>query len=304
MPWLYSFEAVMRHKSVTHAADELRLTQGAVSQHIRKLEGHLGTLLFSRKGGQLQPYPQALEYWCQVSKLLEGLEEATTQVAVKDAVRGALHISVPTTFGTHWLMPRLPRFVQAFPNIQLHMLNRDPNYPDGTDRVDVVLTFVSDKYRQEHDVEIFQEYLVPVCTPAYAAGRLPVNEAKDLCGWTLLHIDERFEQTSALWLKQAAGYAHPERLPGLRFERQSFALQAAMKNMGVAFIPEIYVENELKTQELIKPIDLGVWSPYILLARVPRYRAENARALAFREWLKKELVRYKSLFYYPEQEIK
>lgn len=294
--WLYTFDAVMRHKNMTRAADELLLTQGAVSQHIRKLEAHLGTLLFSRKGSYLKPYPQAITYWLQIAKLLEALEEATTQVIVKDRIRGALHVSVPTTFGVHWLMPRLPKFIETFPNIQLHILNRDPNYPEANDRIDVVLTFLADSYRQEYDMDLLQEYLIPVCTPDYAAKYHPINAANELLNWTLIHVDERFDPSSLLWLKKATGCKSTEPLSGLRFERQSFAIQAAKLGLGVAFIPEIYVVNELKQHELIKPINLGVWSPYVLVSRIPRHRAENARALAFREWLHQELTMHNSLF--------
>ena len=294
--WLSSFDAVMRHRNMTRAAEELHLTQGAVSQHIRKLEAFLDTPLFIRQGQQLQPSAQADAYGERVAELLEELEEATLQVTESDSMRGSLTVSVPTSFGSLWLMPRLADFTNAYPEVQLHLLNRDPNYPDSADRIDIALQFMAIESSDTVPDHVFYEYLVPICSPDYAARHPCPKVPEDLCSWQLLHMDERFNQSSQNWLQQVAQVVASTELPGLRFERQSFAIQAACNGLGVAFVPEAYVERELQTGQLIKPLDIGVWSREVLVAKLPRYRVQNARSQAFKQWLLQESEPQRNLF--------
>ena len=288
LQWLISFEAVMRHRSMTHAAKELSLTQGAVSQHIQKLESFLDTPVFTRDGHQLTPSEEAVSYSYQVAELLEGLEEATLQLMECETLRGSLTVSVPTSFGSLWLMPRLGRFTEAYPDIQLHILNRDPNDRVATDRIDIAFQYAAQDTAKETLTPVFYEYLVPVCAPAYAARHIAIESPQELCQWRLLHLDERYDQSSQKWLSQVAGVERPEALPGLRFERQVFAILAACDGLGVAFVPEAYVEKELESGQLVKPIDCGVWAREALMASIPRYRVQNVRSQIFMEWLLRE----------------
>lgn len=278
----------MRHRSMTHAARELHLTQGAVSQHVQKLESFVGSALFTREGHQLIPSEEAIAYGALVAELLGGLEEATVQLMDRETLCGSLTVSVPTSFGSLWLMPRLGSFTEAYPDIQLRVLNRDPGDRETTDRIDVVLQFSEQTAANDTVTPLCHEYVVPICTPAFAARHAPITAPQELCDWHMLHLDERSDSSSRNWLCQAAGVENPETLPGLRFERQVFAIQAACDSLGVAFVPEAYVERELRVGQLVKPFDHGVWSTEALVARTPHYRVQNVRSQVFLEWLLRE----------------
>jgi len=285
LSWLRSFEAVIRHKNVTKAAHELNLTQGAISQHIRKLESLLETPLFVREGKSMTPSRAGMLYSQQIASLLEMLDEATNQVSSSEMLKGALTISVPTSFGIHWLIPRLPNFRQQYPDIQLHILNRDVNFTDNADRIDLSIEFLPVDIDKKNSQLFFYEDIIPICSPAYAKTQPKIERAEDLLKWDLLLMDERFDHTSQCWWEKHLNLRTTEKLSGYRFERHAFVIEAAIAGMGVGLVPKALVEDEIVAGRLTRPLPLSCYADEALAVVIPHYQIENFRCRIFKDWL-------------------
>ena len=285
---LESFEAVLRLGSLTHAAEELHLTQGAVSQHIRKLEQFLGVPLFNRDRKQLRPSAAATDYGRKIRILLDEANQASQLLMKDEPLAGELRVSAHSTFTARWLLPRLPDFVATHPNIQLHLLNRDPGHDYGNEVLDWLFSY---EYPKDIDSKriygLFCERITPICTPEFFDTQITSKgmpqQAGDLQHWPLLHHVSDDSCTDR-WLK-AAGVENPRRLPGLRFERQTFAIEAAAQSLGLTFAPQQYVEGLLHNGQLVRPFNFSVEEPFSLCLKEPQYRLRNTRAEAFKNWL-------------------
>jgi LysR family transcriptional regulator, glycine cleavage system transcriptional activator len=284
---LESFEATVRLGSLTRAAEELHLTQGAVSQHIRKLEQFLEQPLFRREGQRLLANNAAQTYCEQIRGILNNAEEATNTLATRDSLSGLLTVSAPTTFTACWLMPRLASFTGLYPGIQIHLLNRDPEASKDNDLIDLMLEYRAADSSSSSSISLFRETIVPVCSPDYMKTHAAPSTPEDLLNWNLLHQTHTPGGASATWLQQI-GIADPTSMAGFRFDRQVFAIRAAEDGLGVTFVPEIFVREQLQAGTLIKPIDHPVESVVEFMLTLPNYKFPTSRSETFKTWLLRE----------------
>ncbi len=282
---LRAFEAAGRHGSFTAAATELNVTQTAVSRMVRLLEQRLGFALFRR-------HANALELTAQGQALLSGMTDAFDSIArLAEQVSGmgagpVLTVGVGPTLAVNWLIPRLTRFYQAHPQIEVRMATGGAT---RTVRDDWTCTIRRDAspwpgYIAE---ELFPSRLVPVCVPALATElRNPASLRKA----TLIivpHLASDWDR----WF-DAAGIRTSIRLgTEVFFDNNAMAMQAVLDGVGVAIAQPLYVTEALKSGRLVAPF------PIIATKREGWYfeyrpsRAEEPALLAFRQWLHDEAKR-------------
>ena len=185
---LHTFEAVARHRSFTLAADELCLTQSAVSRQIKTLEDALGLRLFRRLHRAIEVMPEG-------QRLFESMTRAMEDVGICVAAFGAaakvpqITVCASVAFAWFWLMPRLERFGVLQPDVDLRVLATDQPVMPGVGEVDVAILFGSGQWEGLEAQLLFGERVYPVCSPAYLRGHPALHRPEDLLDQTLLHLE-------------------------------------------------------------------------------------------------------------------
>ncbi|WP_295852524.1 LysR substrate-binding domain-containing protein [uncultured Xylophilus sp.] len=247
---LACFEAAARHESYTRAADELGLTQSAVSRQILALESFLGLPLFRRTRHGVALTPAGANYWRQVARGLQGLERDTLDTMAGHGRGGAVALAAVPTFATRWLMPRLPLLAERHPDIVVHIETQTRPFLFADTGFDAAL-YTGTAEQVAHwpgtrAMRLFDEEIVPVCSPRLSPGcctpaelaRMPLlQQSTRPYGWR--HWFESF------------GVVAPEALQGPRYELFSMLAVAARHGMGVALIPRLLIEAELAQGELV-----------------------------------------------------
>ncbi|PFH27996.1 LysR substrate-binding domain-containing protein [Burkholderia sp. JKS000303] len=281
---LRAFEAAVRLQSFTRAADELALTQGAISQHIRTLEAQLGYLLFTRERSGATPTHAAHALVLQVRQGLSVLERAfEPALAGRHRPRTCdvtLNVSVLPSVAERWLAPRLPRFMAAHPHIAIAL------HPDAAlaplrkrDRIDVALRYGPGTWPGVVAEKLMNETVFPVASPAYRNrdGIAPRTPA-DLVRATLLrHPAQPWEP----WL-QAARLDLTESSRAPHFTDANALIDATLKGRGVALARRSLIEPELAAGTLVRVSTVRVTDVY---AHYVVWRPDHPHDAAIRTWL-------------------
>ncbi len=282
---LRSFESAARHLSFTKAAEELFVTQAAVSHQIKHLEEFLGVDLFHRKNRKLLLTREGVQYWPQIRDIFEQLVKATGDLQ-SVSTTGALTVSVIPAFAIEWLIPRLDQFKKLYPGIDVRiMANNDNKQVDFySEEVDVAIYLAKGQYNKGiYKQRMLDEYLIPVCSPLLAKGEPPLKELADLRNHTLLQ--ELTTENWTRWLKKA-------NIKGIDLSRAPvfshtvMVLQAAIHGQGVALCYSILAKQEIDSGRLIAPFDLTLHSRNAYDFVCPKGHELKPRIMAFRDWLK------------------
>ena len=277
---LRMFDAAARHQSLTRAAQELHVTQAAVSQHIRNLEERLGKPLFRRlpRGLALPAEGQAL--WPVVAQSFERIEQSLQQVA-EPRPREILTVGVVGTFAIGWLIPRLSQFQQLHPYIDLRLLTNNNRVDLAGEGLDAAVRFGDGAWHGTHAQMLLRAPLSPMCTPMLAQQ---LREPADLARQTLLRSYRTQEWEG--WfagLDQAAPLAR-----GAMFDSSLTLAEAAAQGAGIALLPARMFEHMLQQGRLVRPfaheVDTGAyWLTYL------KSRQASAALQTFRQWLMTQL---------------
>jgi len=278
---LRAFEAAARHLSFTRAAEELNVTQAAVSHQIKALEERLGVTLFKRMNRTLLLTDVGQAYLPAVREAFDGLARATALLLKRDRT-GALTVSVLPSFAAKWLVPRLGQFRDQHPEIDVR-LSTDHHMVDlGREDVDMAIRYGQGDYPGLDSVRFLNEDVFPVCSPLLLQGRHPLLRPDDLRYHTLLHDDFRIDWR--LWLL-AAGVKDVDPDRGPAFTDSSMVVQAAVEGQGVALARSVLAAADLVSGRLVKPFDVSMparWAYYLVC---PLPTRENPKIVAFRSWL-------------------
>ena len=277
---LRMFDAAARHQSLTRAAQELHVTQAAVSQHIRNLEERLGKPLFRRlpRGLALTDEGQAL--WPVVAQSFERIEQSLQQVA-EPRPREILTVGVVGTFAIGWLIPRLSQFQQLHPYIDLRLLTNNNRVDLAGEGLDAAVRFGDGAWHGTHAQMLLRAPLSPMCIPMLAQQ---LREPADLARQTLLRSYRTQEWEG--WfagLDQAAPLAR-----GAMFDSSLTLAEAAAQGAGVALLPARMFEHMLQQGRLVRPfaheVDTGAyWLTYL------KSRQASSALQTFRQWLMTQL---------------
>ena len=277
---LRMFDAAARHLSLTRAAQELHVTQAAVSQHIRNLEERLGKPLFRRlpRGLALTDEGQAL--WPVVTQSFERIQQSLQQVA-EPRPREILTVGVVGTFAIGWLIPRLSQFQQLQPHIDLRLLTNNNRVDLAGEGLDAAVRFGDGAWHGTHAQMLLRAPLSPMCTPALAQQ---LREPADLARQSLLrsYRGQEWEGWFA-GLEQTAPLAR-----GAMFDSSLTLAEAAAQGAGVALLPTRMFEHMLQQGRLVRPfaheVDTGAyWLTHL------KSRPASGALQVFRQWLLAQL---------------
>ena len=279
-----SFEAAARHLSFKTAAEELNVTQSAISHQVKALEDYLGVRLFLRGTREVILTREGSGYLGEVSLLLDQLAAATDHIRDKDAA-GPLFVRSTPAFAARWLVPRIAAFRAAHPQIELHIATSLEPPDFAGDRVDVAIRFGQEKLPRLRVVPFFSTPRFPVASPRLLNGRRSLRGPDDLRHFTLLHdeIGDGWQD----WIR-CAGLADFDSTTGPRFEHCELVLRAAEEAQGVALAYGALVEADLAAGRLIRlfEIDLPPRAIYSIVS--PTTWSDRPKIAAFRNWLLKE----------------
>lgn len=295
---LRTLAAAGRHLNFTHAADELGLTPAAVSYQIKEIEDQLGVVLFVRSSRAIR-LTEAGAVLCDAA--VEALDLMGRAVArAHKLTRGTtqLKVTVDAQFAAKWLMRRVERFRKLHPDMELRFdisyQLRDFEHDD----VDVAIRFGTGKYPGLAADRLFDNVVVPVCSPRLLASGRPLGEPRDLLHHTLVHIE--WSQQGVTWPNwrmwmAAAGIKDFDDSRTVVFGTSSDAIQAALDGDAVALADFAMVANDLSEGRLVQPFELGIRVPpefaYFLV--YPEKAVSDPRIAAFRAWIIEEAARTK-----------
>lgn len=285
---LVAFECAARHESFSRAAEELHLTQGAISRQVRALEDLVGVALFDRVRQRVVLSEAGRAYLADVRRMLGELGEATHRVMGFAGTRGVLDLAVLPTFGARWLVPRLPRFLALHPEVTINLAARIEPFDFAVEPFDAAIHVGQPVWAGGVLTHLMDEEVVPVADPGFAA-RHGVVRPQDLAGTPLLHQSTR-PTAWAEWFA-AVGHTTDAVWRGARFDQFSMVSQAAAAGLGAALVPRFLVEEELALGRLMQlfPVPLSTRSAYFL-AR-PESKGRSALLEAFEAWLAEEAIR-------------
>ena len=287
---LRAFEAAARHLSLTRAAEELHVTPAAVGHQVKVLEQHLGAPLFARLNRALELTPAGQSLLPGLSDAFYRLAEAVETFRRRDANR-PLTVSMPPSFGATWLMPRLERFRERHPDIDVRLEASNRVADLIHDDVDVGLRYGLGDYPGMRVDCLLSEEVFPVCSPRLLEGKHPLTTLENLRWHTLLHVDgyvqDDFWPDWAMWL-HSAGMADVDVRRGLHFSETRLALQAAASGHGIALGSRVLAGNELESGRLVRPFAHGSRMSFAYYMVCPEALADAPRIAAFRRWIIEE----------------
>lgn len=281
---LRTFDTAARHLSFTKAAEELCVTQSAVSRQVRLLEEFLNLKLFERRHRTLVLTVEGERYQRDIAGIFSQMDLATRRLR-RDRKGEVLKIQTYTTFTMRWLIPRLGRFQEQYPEIEVQLTASLKPVDFSSSDIHGAVRAGHGEWHVRAD-KLCDTYLVPVCSPSFAETVLSDETPKTLEDKTLLHSLGR-PNDWYVWFN-GAGMAYGDLDSGHRFESSSMSYQAAQKGLGVAIGQRFLVEDDLRSGLLVTPIEKHVFSneTYYFLSS-PRYSGVPRLEL-FREWLIEE----------------
>ncbi len=288
---LHTFEAVSRRMSFTAAADELCLTQSAVSRQIRALEADLGQTLFHRKHRAIELTRAGRRLFDAVTR---GLDEISRCVGDLRAATEAPQITVAASvaFSYYWLMPRLERFSERRPEIDLRVLATDQKVDLHKGDTDIAVLYGDGIWDGVEARLLFGERVYPVCSPGYLRDHPELQRPSDALGQTLLHLEGGGTIWGAVdwrvWLAHQGVRGEPERR-GIRLNSYPMVLQGAEAGRGVALGWSYITDEMLADGRLVCPVGLPLEtrSNYYVGALVERM--SNPAIGDFFQWIMEEI---------------
>lgn len=280
---LRAFEAAARHLSFTHAAQELNVTQTAISHQIRRLEEELGIRLFIRQSRSLALTPQAAEYLPGIRAAFQDLRTATDRLLRKGDDR-VLTISTLTSLAVKWLLPRLSSFQERHPEIDVRITTSTELVDFRTSNVDAAIRYGQGRWPGLDAEWLMAEHLFPVCSPKLLTGERALKRPEDLEHATLLHTSSTIDDWR-LWLTAAGLPAHLSQNRGLTFDLAFMTIQAAIDGLGVAMGHTAYVADDVANGRLVVPFTVSMPSAGYYFV-TPQDRPVASKLNLFREWLR------------------
>jgi LysR family transcriptional regulator, glycine cleavage system transcriptional activator len=288
---LVVFEAAARHTNFTRAAEELAVTQSAVSRQIQLLEDHLGVGLFHRRARGLRLTREGERLHRAVSM---GLEHIANVAADIRRPRGPRELTVATSvaFASYWLMARMAKFRAAHPQIELRLMAASPVYDLAAAGIDLAVRYGAGEWPGVEAVRLFDNEIWPVCAPKYLHGRPPVRTLADLTGETLLHLS-KFDRNWVTWESFLAAFGVTEELTrrGLTFDNYLVLIQSTLRGEGIALCGRRLAEDFIADGDLVRPVEASLKSDRGFYLIRPREVAMSQPARLFHDWLVQEALR-------------
>ena len=280
-------QAAARHENFSRAADELHLTHGAISHQVRKLEDELGLALFVRNGRHVSVTPAGRQFALVLGKAYADIAAAVQALRPPSGSTRLTITSIPS-FAARWLAPRLGRFIERHPDIEVVLQTNGALQDLAGEGIDVGIRFGRGHYPGLLMTPLMGDAYYPVASPHYRHGDLPATPA-DLAHANLLRSIEPWQP----WL-QAAGLALPEPTGGVMYEDLSLLIRSAIDGDGVALVRHVVVLQEVAEGRLLCLFDTLAPSPDAYYLVSPPGAAARAPVQAFRAWMLGEVTRFQA----------
>jgi LysR family transcriptional regulator, glycine cleavage system transcriptional activator len=278
---LKAFEAAARHESFTRAAEELCVTQGAVSHQVKALEAELGLKLFNRQRQKLVITESGRSYLAIVRDALDRIADGTEQL-LRRQNSGVLTVSTSPNFAAKWLVHRLSRFAQAHPAIDLRVSASLHHVDFAREDIDVAIRHGNGNEPGLHVLRLCVEEIFPVCSPKLLKGKGALRMPTDLRHAVLLHVNDR--QDWRRWL-DAANVDGIDLARGPLLNQASMAIDAAVDAQGVSLARTALAAWDLIGGRLVRPFSLALQVPYAYWIVCSKTAAKLPKIVAFTEWL-------------------
>ncbi|GLS86900.1 LysR family transcriptional regulator [Cypionkella aquatica] len=279
LPSLLALEAVERLGSASAAAEELNLTQGAISKQLQVLEGQLGLPMLIRDKQRLRLTPAAQDYCREIRRALQSLSQASLTLRANPN-GGALNLAILPAFGMHWLAPRLARFAAQHPEVTINLSTRLQPFEFTNSHFDAAIHYGRQDWPGVDYLPLMEEELLAVCSPGLLKS--PLAAAHDILSYPLLQLESR----TGDWGRWLAHHDHPnQRPPAMLFDQFATMTQAAIHGLGLALLPLFLIERELQENRLIPAFGQPLKSLGSYYLVWPKDAPPRAPLTSFRNWL-------------------
>jgi len=287
---LRTFEAAARLCSLTSAADELNVSQVAVSRQVRVLEEYLGVALFRRFHRGIELTREGEILYKGIASAFQDISNAARQVSRRGR-RDVLSIQSYTTFSQRWLIPRLANFHEAHENIEIRLSSSTIPVDFETQNLDAAICSGRGDWPHLHSEKLVDIELVPICSPALAESA-NLETPADLSRVGLLHSMAR-PNDWASWFSQVKCKGNATQ--GIRFENSALAYEAASMGMGVAIAVKVFVERQISSGHFVTPFEDVCKTGEGYYLTWPKNVEPSHTLLTFLSWMQKTLSSEQSL---------
>lgn len=281
---LKAFEAAARHESFTRAAEELFVTQGAISHQVKTLEAELGLQLFRREPQRLVLTDIGRDYLVVLRDAFDRISFGTDRL-LQHQNTGVLTVSTSPNFASKWLVHRLGKFSERHPAIDLRVSANLNHIDFAHEDVDIAVRHSEGAVTGLDNTKLYAEELFPVCSPKLLHGRYALHKPEDLKHQTLLHLDHR--QDWSKWL-DVAGVTEANLSRGPVLNQASMIIDAAVDGQGIALARTGLAAWDLINGRLVRPFSLALPVSYAYWIVCPKPTAKLPKIVTFRQWLLEE----------------
>ncbi len=283
---LKAFEAAARHESFTRAAEELCVTQGAVSHQVKALETDLALKLFNRERQRLIITEAGRDYLAVVRDALDRIAVGTERLLQRQNA-GVLTVSTSPDFAAKWLVHRLGHFAEAHPSIDLRISASLHHVDFAREDVDMAVRHGDGNWPGLETVQLCNEELFAVCSPKLSAGRARLDKPADILKFPLIHLNNRMDWTK--WLR-TVGIADGDVMHGPVLNTASMAIDAAINGQGIALARSALAAWDLINGRLVRPFAkaLPLSKTYWIIC--PKAVSNTPKIVTFRDWLMDEAL--------------
>ncbi len=279
MPSLLALEAVDRLGSASAAAQELSLTQGAISRQLQVIEAQMGAALIHRDGPRLRLTPAGQDYARAVRGALQSLATASLTLRA-NPLGGSLNLAILPAFGMHWLAPRLADFTKSHPEVTLNLSTRLKPFDFANSAFDAAIHYGRQDWAGVDYLPLMAETLLPMASPRLLTA--PITSALDILSYPLLQIEGR----SGDWGRWLTHHGQPNlRPPAMLFDQFATMIQGAVHGLGIALIPSFLIAREQAEGSLIPVFGAPLKSISSYYLVWPKDRPARAPLLSFQTWL-------------------
>lgn len=282
---LQCFEAAARYSNFTRAAEELNLTQGAVSRQIRLLEEFLGQDLFLRRRRRVDPTPAGRALLAESGPLLTQLDSMVLRLQRFGAVAGSLSVGCYPTLGTRWLLPLSIAFSETYPDVTVNIVTYTANNDLDPDTIDIGIVQGDPPFRGMIADRLMPEGLAAVASPKLVPH--PVDRPETLLDYRAIHVYSR-PVSWQIWFR-TLGHSLNDEPKGLFYSQFDAAIEAAIHGAGIAIVPKLLVERELADGRLGLAHPHIAWPRHTYYLVRPQKNIGDPRTTLFRDWLMSRL---------------
>ena len=296
---LRCFDASARLLSFTKAAQEIHLTQGAVSHQILGLEAHLGVALFLRRSAGVHLTAAGKSYWAEISAALRQIERATQNMVTHKGEGGTLSLCVASSLATHWLIPRLSSFVAAHPEVTLNLSTRIGPVDFSSSPYDAAIEYCEGSLPNLHAVLVLPLVLRPYAAPGLRRKLATAGAIKNKSVISTASLQQllasypliRHTTVPHAWPSWLAQVGLQDQVPaaslsnGPQYDLLSMALNGAIAGLGIALLPEYLAAGALSTGQLEKLSEKSWRTEKAYYLRYPQWKSGLVALQRFQTWL-------------------